>query len=72
MPLYIQDKILLDRVSANPLETRGIVADYRDGILNVYLPSQSIVRAKSGIVKSLGLPPEKVRLCRQMAIKLKP
>ncbi len=58
----VTDTILLDRVSANPLETRGIIADYRDGILNVYLPSQSIVRAKSGIVKSLGLPPEKVRL----------
>ncbi|ARD84563.1 xanthine dehydrogenase family protein molybdopterin-binding subunit [Ferroplasma acidiphilum] len=58
----VTDTILLDRVSANPMETRGIVADYRDGILNVYLPSQSIVRSKSGIVNSLGLPPEKVRV----------
>ena len=58
----VTDTILLDRVSANPMETRGIVADYRDGILNVYLPSQSIVRSKTGIVKSLGLPPEKVRV----------
>jgi carbon-monoxide dehydrogenase large subunit len=60
--IKVTDTILLDRISANPLETRGIVADYREGILNVYLPSQSIVRSKSGIVKSLGLPPEKVRV----------
>jgi carbon-monoxide dehydrogenase large subunit len=60
--IKVTDTILLDRISANPMETRGIVADYRDGILNVYLPSQSIVRSKSGITHALGLPPEKVRL----------
>ncbi len=60
--IKVTDTILLDRISANPMEPRGILADYRDGILNVYLPSQSIVRSKKGIVHALGLDPSKVRL----------
>ncbi|MEM0139926.1 MAG: xanthine dehydrogenase family protein molybdopterin-binding subunit [Ferroplasma sp.] len=60
--LKVTDTMFLDRISANPMEGRGIIADYKDGILNVYLPSQSIVRSKAGIVNALGLDPSKVRL----------
>ncbi len=33
----VEDELYLERVVADPLETRGIVSFYRDGILNVWI-----------------------------------
>ncbi|WP_287954660.1 xanthine dehydrogenase family protein molybdopterin-binding subunit [Acidiplasma sp.] len=60
--LKVSDSIFMDRVLANPMETRGIVADYRDGVLNVYISSQSVHRMKAGIMKALNLPEDKVNV----------
>ena len=53
--LKVSDTIFMDRVLANPIETRGVVAYYRDGVLHVYVSSQSVHRLKGGLMKSLNL-----------------
>ncbi len=58
--LKVSDTIFMDRIVANPIETRGIVADYRDSILNIYVSSQSVHRLKSGIMKALDLKENEV------------
>ncbi len=51
--IKVKDTIDIGRVLANPMETRGIIADYRNGVLHIYVSSQSIHRLKNYFVKSL-------------------
>jgi len=61
----VQRRMRIGRLSANPMETRGIIADYdatRD-FHTIYLGTQDAFRARTQIAKQLGnLPEEKFRV----------
>ncbi len=61
-PIVIEDVLENDRISANPIEPRGIVASYTDGMLNVWISTQAVHSIKEGLVESLGISPDKVRV----------
>ncbi len=61
-PIVLEDTLENDRVSTNPIEPRGIVASYEDGILNVWISTQSVNSIKTGLVESLALDPDHVRV----------
>lgn len=60
--IVLEDRLENKRVATNPIETRGIVASYDGSILTVYTSTQSVHSIKEGIVESLGLQPDKVRV----------
>ncbi len=61
-PIVIEDTLENDRISANPIEPRGIVTSYTDGMLNVWISTQAVHSVKEGLVESLGISPESVRV----------
>ncbi len=58
----ISNRIVNQRISNNPIETRGIVADYHDGFLTVYSSTQSIHSMREGLSEILKFPQEKIRV----------
>ncbi len=58
--IKVSDTLFMDRISANPIETRGIIADYKDNVLHIYASSQSIHRLKGGIMKTLNLKDDEI------------
>ncbi|MEM0096854.1 MAG: xanthine dehydrogenase family protein molybdopterin-binding subunit [Conexivisphaerales archaeon] len=58
----VEDELYLERVITDPLETRGIVSFYRDGILNVWISTQSVYSIRDGLSASLGLPRAAIRV----------
>ena len=60
--IVLEDHFENHRIATNPIETRGIVADYDGSMLTIYTSTQSVHSIKDGIVESLGLPSEKVRV----------
>lgn len=58
----VEDTFRMERVSPNPLETRGVVADYDGSLLTIYGSTQSVFAWKDGFVQSLHLKPETVRV----------
>lgn len=62
--LVVEEVLRIGRVSGQPMEPRGVVARYdaEQGVLEVYLGTQSAHGAKGHLVAMLGLPPEKVRV----------
>lgn len=61
-PIVLEDTMENDRVSTNPIEPRGIVASYVNDILNVWVSTQSVHSIKDGLVESLKLSPDRVRV----------
>ena len=61
-PIVLEDTLENERVSTNPIEPRGIVANYSDGTLNVWISTQSVHSIKEGLVESLNLNPDNVRV----------
>ncbi len=61
-PIVLEDILENDRVSTNPIEPRGIVTDYHNGVLNVWISTQSVNSIKTGLVESLGMNPDDVRV----------
>ncbi len=61
-PIVLEDALDNERISPNPIEPRGIVASYTGGMLNVWISTQSVHSIKEGLVESLGLSPDKVRV----------
>ncbi len=58
----VSDELYMERVLPNPLETRGIVAYYNSGKLNVWISTQSVYSIKNGLSKILGLDPAEVNV----------
>lgn len=60
----IKRRMRINRLSANPMEPRGIVADYdaKNGSFTVYLGTQNAFQAKAQIAALLNLPAEKFRV----------
>jgi len=59
---YVEDELYLERVVTDPLETRGIVTLYRDGVLNVWISTQSVHSIREGLSAALRLPRESIRV----------
>lgn len=61
-PVAVEDILLNRRISPNPLEPRGLVADYDGSLLTVWASTQSVHAWKEGLCESLGLDPKSVRI----------
>ena len=61
-PVTVEDTLLNRRISPNPLEPRGLVADYDGSLLTVWASTQSVYAWKEGLCESLGLDPKSVRI----------
>ena len=61
-PLILEDTLLNKRISPNPLEPRGLVAQYDGSRLTVWASTQSVHAWKEGLCDSLGLAPKSVRI----------
>jgi carbon-monoxide dehydrogenase large subunit len=60
--VILEDTLRNNRISPNPLEPRGIVADYDGSRLTVWASTQSVHTWKEGLCESLGLDPKSVRV----------
>ncbi len=58
----LSDQLYMERVLPNPLETRGIVAYYNSGKLNVWISTQSVYSIKNGLIRILGLDPSDINV----------
>lgn len=60
--IVLEDRFLNERIATNPIETRGIVADYDGKRLTVYISTQSVYSIKEGLSESLSMDPEKIHV----------
>ncbi|MFP3214849.1 MAG: molybdopterin cofactor-binding domain-containing protein, partial [Nitrososphaeria archaeon] len=60
--IKLSDELFMERVLPNPLETRGIVAFYNSGKLNVWISTQSVYSIKNGLSRILGLNPADINV----------
>ncbi|MDG6907183.1 MAG: xanthine dehydrogenase family protein molybdopterin-binding subunit, partial [Nitrososphaerota archaeon] len=61
-PIVLEDTLSNERISANPIEPRGLVAYYDGSKLTVWASTQSVHTWKQGILGSTKLPCESVRV----------
>jgi carbon-monoxide dehydrogenase large subunit len=61
-PVVVDDELVNERISPNPLEPRGIVAHYDGSKLTVWASTQSVHTWKEGLCSATKLPREKVRV----------
>jgi len=61
-PVVLEDTLLNDRISPNPMEPRGLVAHYDGSRLTVWASTQSVHTWKGALCGVLKLPPEVVRV----------
>jgi carbon-monoxide dehydrogenase large subunit len=61
-PLVLEDTLINRRISPNPLEPRGLVAQYDGSKLTVWASTQSVHAWKEGLCESMGLAPNSVRI----------
>lgn len=60
--VVVEDTFRIERVAANPIEPRGVVAYYDGSRLNVWVSTQSVLSVRRGIAGSLGIPEGSVRV----------
>jgi len=60
--VMLEDTLLNHRITPNPLEPRGVVADYDGSKLTVWASTQSVYTWKEGLCESLQLDPKIVRV----------
>ncbi|MGA8856978.1 MAG: xanthine dehydrogenase family protein molybdopterin-binding subunit, partial [Candidatus Bathyarchaeia archaeon] len=60
--LVLEDTLVNRRISPNPLEPRGLVAQYDGSRLTVWASTQSVHAWKEGLCESMGLAPSSVRI----------
>ena len=61
-PVVLEDTLLNRRISPNPLEPRGVVANFDGSRLTVWASTQSVHSWKEGLCESLPLDPKAVRI----------
>jgi carbon-monoxide dehydrogenase large subunit len=61
-PVVLEDTLYNERIATNPIEPRGIVANFRDGVLNVWISTQSVYSIKEGLSAALGLRLDSIRV----------
>lgn len=60
--IVLEDRFINERIATNPIETRGIVADYDGERLTVYISTQSVYSIKEGLSESLSMDPKKIHV----------
>ncbi|MCL4330212.1 MAG: xanthine dehydrogenase family protein molybdopterin-binding subunit [Candidatus Thermoplasmatota archaeon] len=58
----VSNRVINQRISNNPIETRGIIAHYQSDFLTVYSSTQSVHSMREGLSEILKLPAEKIRV----------
>jgi carbon-monoxide dehydrogenase large subunit len=61
-PVVLEEAFTIDRIATNPLEPRGIIADYDGARLTVYISTQAVFSIKRGLCNTLKLESSKVRV----------
>jgi carbon-monoxide dehydrogenase large subunit len=61
-PVQLEEELVNERITPNPIEPRGLVAYYDGSKLTIWASTQSVHSWKEGICESMDLPPEKVRV----------
>jgi carbon-monoxide dehydrogenase large subunit len=61
-PVVLEDAFTIGRIVNNPLEPRGIIADYDGSRLTVYISTQAVFSIKAGLCGVLNLDSSKVRV----------
>jgi carbon-monoxide dehydrogenase large subunit len=61
-PVELEEELVNERITPNPIEPRGLVAHYDGSKLTVWASTQSVHSWKEGICESMGLSSEKVRV----------
>ncbi len=61
-PIVLEDEFMIERIVSNPLEPRGIIADYDGSTVTVYISTQAVFSMKDGLCSTLGLDSSKVRV----------
>ncbi|MGZ4853338.1 MAG: xanthine dehydrogenase family protein molybdopterin-binding subunit, partial [Halobacteriota archaeon] len=61
-PVVLEEAFTIDRIANNPLEPRGIIADYDGARLTVYISTQAVFSIKRGLCSTLKLESSKVRV----------
>ena len=61
-PIVLEDELVNARISPNPMEARGIVAQSDGSDLTVWASTQSVHTWKEGLTRVFGLPRERVRV----------
>lgn len=60
--VVLEDTLVNERVTPNPLETRGILAKFDGGRLTVWASTQSVHTWREGLARSLGLRQRDIRV----------
>jgi carbon-monoxide dehydrogenase large subunit len=60
--IILEDYFTNERIAANPIETRGVVAHFDGSVLTLWASTQSVFSVKHGVCAALGLSPESVRV----------
>ncbi len=61
-PVVLEDEFTINRIVNNPLEPRGIIADYDGARLTVWISTQSVFSIKRGLSSTLGLKSSEVHV----------
>lgn len=61
-PVVVEEAFTIDRIATNPLEPRGIIADYDGARLTVYISTQAVFSIKRGLCNTLKLESSNVRV----------
>jgi carbon-monoxide dehydrogenase large subunit len=61
-PIVLEDELATNRVIVNPMETRGVIADYDGSRLTIWISTQSVYSIKGGLSKILGIDYSKIRV----------
>jgi carbon-monoxide dehydrogenase large subunit len=61
-PIVLEDEFMIGRIVSNPLEPRGIIADYDGSAVTVYISTQAVFSIKDGLCSTLKLDSSKVRV----------
>ncbi|MFZ0924853.1 MAG: xanthine dehydrogenase family protein molybdopterin-binding subunit [Halobacteriota archaeon] len=61
-PVVLEEAFTIDRITNNPLEPRGIIADYDGARLTVYISTQAVFSIKRGLCNTLKLESSNVRV----------
>lgn len=60
--VIVRRKIKQDRVISNPMETKGCIAWWEGGLLNLYVSTQAPFWVKNDLREILGIPPENINV----------
>jgi carbon-monoxide dehydrogenase large subunit len=60
--IEVERTLVNERIIPNPMETRGILANYDGNRLNILMPTQSVYSIQRGLSSALGIPKESIHV----------